>query len=151
MFCVFGHRRKICSGKLRWKTKNSNTIVRHVLIRNRPTRPDTRPIKRKIYLAKRHVADGEFDKQQKEVLRYIESSKGCTKSMLYRKFRKLEKRKRTDILDNLVETQAIRKEHRQTKNSRQTTPYYVVNKKSTLKRMFAQPPAFFLVSSRFRA
>jgi hypothetical protein len=85
-------------------------------------------IKRKIYIADRHVADSEFDRQQKEILRYIESCKGkCTMSMICRAFRKLKKRERDEIFENLEQTSAIRKETR--KDSRKTTINYVINKK----------------------
>jgi hypothetical protein len=91
-------------------------------------------IERKIYLANRHVADSEFDKQQKEMLRYIEECKGtCTRTMLYRRFRKLKKREREDIIENLIETNAIRREFRQQKGKRQSTLYFVMNKKPSSK------------------
>jgi len=87
-------------------------------------------INRKIYIAKRHVADGDFDRRQKEVLRYIEQCKGkCTLTMLGRKFRNLKKREREEILDNLEATKAIRMEERTLENSRKKSMFYVINRK----------------------
>ena len=87
-------------------------------------------INRKIYIAKRHVADGDFDRRQKEVLRYIEQCKGkCTQSILCRKFRNLKQRERAEILDNLLETNAIKKEERTLKGSQRKSAFYVLNKR----------------------
>jgi hypothetical protein len=87
-------------------------------------------IKRKIYIARRHVADSDFDKKQKEMLRYIETCKGkCTPTMLCRKFRNLKKRERDEIIDNLLTTKALKIEHIQKKHSRQTSAVYAINKK----------------------
>jgi hypothetical protein len=90
----------------------------------------THLIKRKLHIANRHVADSEFDKQQKEVLRYIEDCKGkCTLTMLYRKFRKLKKRERDDIIENLITTLAIRTTTIREDSKRQNITVYIVNKK----------------------
>jgi hypothetical protein len=87
-------------------------------------------IQRKIYIAKRHVADSEFDRRQKEVLRYIAHCKGkCTLTMLCRKFRNLKKREREEILDNLLETKAFKIVERPQKNSRKKSTFYVIDKK----------------------
>jgi hypothetical protein len=87
-------------------------------------------INRKIYIAKRHVADGDFDRRQKEVLRYIEACKGkCTLTMLCRKFRNFKQRERDEILDNLYATKTIKIEERALKDSRKRSTFLIVNKK----------------------
>ena len=87
-------------------------------------------IKRKLYIAKRHVADGEFDRRQKEVLRYIEQCKGkCTFSMLCRKFRNLKKRERDEILENLFATNAVKMEEQTQQSSRKKSTVLVIPKK----------------------
>ena len=87
-------------------------------------------IKRKIHIADRHVADSEFDRQQKEILRYIESCGGiCFHTDLYRKFQRLEKRRREDIIINLEETGAIKKDWQKKKNNRQVALCYVLIKR----------------------
>ena len=86
--------------------------------------------KRKYHLAKRHISGSEFDKNQKEVLRYIEEQKGkCTYSMLTRHFRKFKKWERNEILENLHETEAIRVEEGKVDGDRQKKVFLVINKK----------------------
>jgi len=86
-------------------------------------------IKRKIYIAQRHVAESDFDRKQKEILRYIEQCKGnCTLTMLCRKFRSLKKREREEILDNLLTTKAVKMEERMRKNSRKKTTSLIIHK-----------------------
>ena len=86
--------------------------------------------KRKYHLAKRHIAGSEFDKNQKEVLRYIEEQKGkCTYSMLTRHFRKFKKWERNEILDNLHDTEAIKVTEEKVEGDRQKKVFLVINKK----------------------
>jgi len=91
--------------------------------------------KRKYYLANRHIAGSEFDKNQKEVLRFIEEQKGkCTKNMLCRHFRKFKQWERNEILDNLLETEAICITDEKQEGMRQKNTVYVINKKTLHKK-----------------
>ena len=49
--------------------------------------------------------------------------------MLCRKFRSLKQQERTEIMDNLLETKAVRMEERLQKNSRKKATFYVLDKK----------------------
>ena len=87
-------------------------------------------IKRKVYIAKSHVADSEFDRQQKEIVRYFEECGGqCEQSMFTRKFQRLEKRRRDDIIANLKDAGVIREERRQKEGSQKYAVFYVLVKK----------------------
>ena len=87
-------------------------------------------IKRKIYIAHSHVAESEFDKQQKEVLRYIESCGGQgSHNAFTRKFQRLEKRRRDDIIANLVDANVIKKVWQKKAGRRKETLFYVLIKK----------------------
>jgi len=87
-------------------------------------------IKRKIHIADSHVADSEFDRQQKEVLRYIESCGGqCTHNEFTRKFRRLEKRRRDDLIANLKDATIIKSIRQKKEGSRQEAVFYVLTKK----------------------
>jgi hypothetical protein len=87
-------------------------------------------IKRKIYIADRHVADSEFDRQQKEVLRYIESCGGqCTQNEFTRKFQRLEKRRRDDIIANLEDAGTIKEVWQKKEGSRQHANFYILKKR----------------------
>jgi len=87
-------------------------------------------IERKIHIADRHVADSEFDRQQKEVLRYIEECGGqCTHNEFTRKFQRLEKRRRDDIIANLKDAGAIKEVWQKKKGSQKTALFYVLNKR----------------------
>jgi hypothetical protein len=91
-------------------------------------------IKRKIYIADRYVADSEFDRQQKEIVRYIESCGGkCEQSMLTRKFQRLEKRRRDDIITNLKDTGVIREERQQKEGSQKYALFYILTKRKKSK------------------
>jgi len=70
--------------------------------------------RRKYYLSTKFVADEDFDRRQKEVLRYIESCDGkCTRNMLTQKFRHWEGKIRNAIMDNLFETNSVTIEYEQ--------------------------------------
>jgi hypothetical protein len=88
--------------------------------------------KRKYNLAKKHVAGSEFDKNQKEVLRFIEEQQDgkCPCWLISAKFRKFKRWERTEILDNLLETNAIKKEEEKQEGKRKKQPVYVINRKS---------------------
>ena len=87
-------------------------------------------IKRKVYIADRHVADSEFDRQQKEILRYIEECGGqCTQNELTRRFQRLEKRRRDDIIANLKDTGAIKEGWLKKEGSRQHANFYILNRR----------------------
>ena len=88
---------------------------------------------RKYYLANRHIAGSEFDKNQKAVLRFIEEQEDgkCPVWKIGEKFRKFKKWERHEILENLLETEAIKLKDEKQEGKRQKTPLYVINKKST--------------------
>ena len=90
--------------------------------------------KRKYYLAKRHIAGSEFDRNQKEVLRFIEEHKNgkCTRRDISRQFRKFKQWERNEILDNLLETEAIRIEEEKTDGERQKKEFLIINKKTNV-------------------
>jgi hypothetical protein len=84
--------------------------------------------KRKYYLANRHIAGSEFDKNQKAVLRFIEEQKGkCTKNMICRHFRRFKQWERNEILDNLLETEAIYIINEKQDGMRQKNALYIIN------------------------
>jgi len=87
-------------------------------------------IQRKIYIADRHVADSEFDRQQKEILRHLEECGGqCTQNAFTRKFQRLEKRRREDIIANLKDAGTIQEVRQKKEGSRQHATFYVLNRK----------------------
>jgi hypothetical protein len=64
-----------------------------------------------IYIADQWVSDGHFDEKQKKVLRVIKSAGGrISQSQLGEKTRSLQKKERAEIIDNLIDIGAIRKE-----------------------------------------
>ena len=87
--------------------------------------------KRKYHLAKRHIAGSEFDKNQKEVLRFIEEQNGgkCPFWKIGERFRKFKKWERNEILENLLETGAIRIEEGKEDGKQRKQLFYVINKK----------------------
>jgi hypothetical protein len=78
-----------------------------------------------IYIADQWVSDGQFDEKQKRVLRIITDAGGrISQSQLGQKTRSLQKKERQEIIDNLLETGAIRKEKEETATNYAT--YYVL-------------------------
>lgn len=64
-----------------------------------------------IYIADQWVSDGQFDEKQKKLLRVIKDAGGrISQSQLCQKTRALQKKERADIIDNLMEAGAIKKE-----------------------------------------
>ena len=88
--------------------------------------------KRKYYLANRHIAGSEFDKNQKAVLRFIEEQPDgkCPFWKIGEKFRKFKKWERNEILDNLIETKAIRIEEGKIGGKQRKQLFYVINTKA---------------------
>ena len=78
-----------------------------------------------IFIADQWVSDGYFDEKQKKVLRVIRDAGGrISQSYLGEKTRSLQKKERAEIIDNLEETGAIKKEL--VKNTTKTVTYYVL-------------------------
>ena len=78
-----------------------------------------------IYVADQWVSDGYFDEKQKKLLRIIKDAGGrITQSELGEKTRSLQKKERIEIIDNLLETGAIKKDP--VKNTTKTVTYYVL-------------------------
>jgi hypothetical protein len=78
-----------------------------------------------IYIADQWVSDGQFDQKQKRVLHIITDAGGrISQSQLGQKTRSLQKKGRQDIIDNLLETDAVRKEKEETATNYAT--YYVL-------------------------
>ncbi|MDH4201473.1 MAG: bifunctional DNA primase/polymerase [Phycisphaerae bacterium] len=78
-----------------------------------------------IYIADQWVSDGYFDEKQKKVLRVIAAAGGrISQSELGEKTRSLQKKERTEIIDNLLETGAIIKDS--AKNTTKSATYYVL-------------------------
>ena len=86
---------------------------------------------RKYFLANRHIAGSEFDKNQKAVLRFIEEQKNgrCSRRDISRHFRKFKQWERNEIIDNLLETEAVKIEYQQAEGERQKKELLVINKK----------------------
>jgi hypothetical protein len=64
--------------------------------------------RRMIYLADMWVADGEFDRRQKQVLRHVVAAGGrISHSALVRKLQRMTARERGDLIHNLVETRQL--------------------------------------------
>ena len=64
--------------------------------------------RRMIWLAHTWVADGEFDRRQKDVMRMIRAAGGrITRNELTRKLHRMTSRERTDLIHNLIETRQL--------------------------------------------
>ena len=86
-------------------------------------------IQRKIYIAENHVADSEFDRQQKEVVRHFEDCGGQrSHNEFTRKFQRLEKRRRDDIIANLKDAGVIKEVWQKKEGSQKNTLFYVLIK-----------------------
>lgn len=71
--------------------------------------------RRMIWLAHIWVADSEFDRKQKRVLRYVNAAGGrMTHNELTRKLQRMTPRERQEIIHNLLETKQLRMETEQT-------------------------------------
>jgi hypothetical protein len=91
---------------------------------------------RKYHLAQRYIAGSEFDKNQKEVLRFIEEQPDgkCPLWKIGDRFRKFKKWERNEILENLLETGAIRIEEEKADGKKRKQQFYVINKKAKKKK-----------------
>ncbi|HPC65299.1 MAG TPA: bifunctional DNA primase/polymerase [Anaerohalosphaeraceae bacterium] len=79
-----------------------------------------------IYIADQWVSDGYFDEKQKKLLRIIKDMGGrITQSELCQRTRSLQRKERTEIIDNLLETGAIKKEQVNT-TTKYTTCYVLM-------------------------
>ena len=64
-------------------------------------------VSRKIQIARRWIADDEFDRRQLAVVRYVEQRNSVSRSVLTRHFKRWKPRERQEIIDNLIETRQL--------------------------------------------
>ncbi len=86
-------------------------------------------IRRKIFLAARYVADDDFDRKQKEVIRFVEACKGrCTRTMMTNQFRNWDIRFRKNVFDNLFETEILTQVWKTSGKAGRPTAFVVLKK-----------------------
>lgn len=86
-------------------------------------------IRRKIFLAARYVADDDFDRKQKEVIRFVETCKGrCTRTMMTNQFRNWDIRFRKNVFDNLFETEILTQVWKTSGKAGRPTAFVVLKK-----------------------
>ena len=86
-------------------------------------------ILRKISLAILHIYEGEYDQQQKEIVKYILSQKNqCTKTMLVRRFRKFRAKELDELLKDMLENKkTIVFSHGRMEGAKKNTSFYAVS------------------------